>query len=231
MKIKKQDSISNDCIEELVKVQFELSKKVILTPIDESKIDIIAGVDVSYFSGQSLGVVVVLNKAFETIKVIHTVEETSFPYIPGFLAFREISVVMKCFDELKREGLIPDVVLFDGQGIAHPRKIGIASHAGVLLNIPTIGVAKSRLYGTCTKPNQPGEATYLMDEKGTVIGYCYLPKEGVNPIFISPGHLCDVESALKVVKMFTKSYRLPEPTRLAHLYSQKFKKMNMEENF
>lgn len=231
MKMDRQNSISNDYIEDLRRTQIELSKKVVLIPIDESKIEIIAGVDVSYFNGQSIGIVVVLDRALNIIKVIHSAEKTSFPYIPGFLAFREIPVVMKCFDELKREGLIPDVVLFDGQGIAHPRRIGIASHAGVLLNLPTIGVAKSRLYGTCTKPNQPGEATYLMDEKGTVIGYCYLPKEGVNPIFISPGHLCDVESALKVVKMFTKSYRLPEPTRLAHLYSQKFKKMNMEENF
>lgn len=224
MNIKKSDSLSNEYIEELKNLQIELSKRVVLTPLDESKINIIAGVDVSYFNGQSLGVVVILNSSLETIKVVYALEETTFPYIPGFLAFREIPVVLKCFEQLKKEEIVPDVVIFDGQGIAHPRKLGIASHAGVLLDIPTIGVAKSKLYGTFIPPKEPGEVTELVDEDGMIVGYCYLPKPKVKPIFISPGHLCDTKSALNLVKKTIKSHKLPEPTRIAHLYSQKLKR-------
>lgn len=227
MKAHNQYTIPNDYIEELKNIQLELSKKVVLIPLHESKINTIAGVDVSYFNGLSLGVVVILNKSLETIKVFHALEETTFPYIPGFLAFREIPVVLKCFEKLKEEGFAPDVVIFDGQGIAHPRKMGIASHAGVLLNIPTIGVAKSKLYGTYTPPREPGEAKELKDENGSIIGYCYLPKPKVKPIFISPGHLCDPESSLNFVKKLIKSHKLPEPTRIAHLYSQRLK-VNIE---
>ncbi|MCX7653302.1 MAG: endonuclease V [Fervidobacterium sp.] len=220
----KSNFYSKEHINRLEEVQKKLAEKVILTPLDESTINLIAGVDVSYINGFSIGVVVLLNNRLEVLKVISCIQKTSFPYIPGFLAFREVPVILRAFKELRKDNFIPDVVLFDGHGIAHPRKLGIASHAGVLLDIPTIGVAKSKLYGFCDIPTQPGEATYVTDKSGNIIGYCYLSKPKVKPIFISPGHLCDIESSLRFVKSVTKHYRLPEPTRIAHLYSQRIKK-------
>jgi deoxyribonuclease V len=205
---------------EAEQIQKEFLKKLILVPLDFSKVSLIAGVDVSYVDDQALGIVVVINKNFEIIEVVHERLKVTFPYIPGFLAFREAPVILKCFEKLKNT---PDVILFDGQGIAHPRRLGIASHVGILLNIPTIGVAKTILYGKCEKPSFVGQATELKDRNGEVIGFCYLSKKNTKPIVISPGYKTDLESSLHIVKSLLNGFKLPEPVRLAHYYSQKLK--------
>lgn len=137
-----------------------------------------------------------------------------FPYIPGLLAFREGPAVMAAWDKLATK---PDLMMFDGQGIAHPRGIGIASHIGILLEKPSIGVAKSRLYGRHEPVGQRrGDREVLHDNRGNVIGSVLRSKEKTNPLYISPGHLIDVEHAVEFVIACCTSYRLPEPTRWAH---------------
>lgn len=219
----RNEFISEELIQKLKKEQNNLRQKVTITELDISKINIIAGVDVSYFEDKALGVVVVLNKDLELIDVVYSVDKVTFPYIPGFLAFREAPIIFKCFEKLREKNIVPDIVLFDGHGIAHPRGLGIASHIGVLLNIPTIGVAKRKLYGKCVEPKRVGQSTPLFDEEGKIIGYCYLPKKNSHPIYISPGHLSSPETSLEFVKSLIKKHKLPEPTRLAHYYTQKLK--------
>ncbi len=139
--------------------------------------------------------------------------ETSFPYVPGLLSFREIPAVLKAVESLPQ---LPDILLCDGQGIAHPRRFGIASHLGVLLDHPTIGVGKSRLIGTHDSlPEEKGSWVPLLD-KGEVIGAVLRTRRGVKPLFISPGHKVCLETAVSWVMSCVTRYKLPETTRWAH---------------
>jgi deoxyribonuclease V len=136
-----------------------------------------------------------------------------FPYVPGLLSFREIPV---CLEAVKKLQTPVDLWLIDGQGIAHPRRIGLASHLGLFLNTPTLGCAKSRLIGTYDEPNtEKGSFSWLYDEDEK-IGAVLRTRTGVKPLFISPGHLCSFEDAIKYTLACTTQYRLPEPTRIAH---------------
>ncbi len=145
-----------------------------------------------------------------------------FPYIPGFLTFREGPALEKLFYQLK---LKPDVLVFDGQGIAHPKQLGIASHMGVILNIPTIGCAKSRLWGEYEKVGEKkGDFSYLIDPKtGKVLGCVLRTRDNVKPVFISPGHLVSIKEAKDIIASCVGKYRLPEPVRCAHSLSIKAK--------
>lgn len=145
-----------------------------------------------------------------------------FPYIPGFLTFREGPVLEKLFYRLK---LKPDVLIFDGQGIAHPKQLGIASHMGVILNIPTIGCAKSRLWGEYEKVGEKkGDFSYLIDPRsGKVLGCVLRTRDNVKPVFISPGHLVGIKEAKDIIASCVGKYRLPEPIRCAHSLSIKAK--------
>jgi len=137
-----------------------------------------------------------------------------FPYIPGLLSFREGTVLLKCFEKIKNA---PDVILFDGQGIMHPRKMGIAAHLGILLNKPAIGCAKSYLYGEFNLPaNFKGAFEYVRDKNGELIGACLRTRKDVKPIFVSTGHKISLSKAIDIVLACTKRYRLPEPLRYAH---------------
>jgi deoxyribonuclease V len=140
-------------------------------------------------------------------------EPTCFPYVPGLLSFREIPAVLSAFARL---ATTPDLLLCDGQGIAHPRRFGIASHLGVLLDVPTIGVAKKRLVGTHgAVPEGRGEWTPLRDEE-EVIGAVLRTRAGVKPLFVSVGHRVSLATAVSWVLACTTRYRLPETTRHAH---------------
>jgi deoxyribonuclease V len=139
-----------------------------------------------------------------------------FPYIPGLLAFREGPAVLAAWEKLVHK---PDLLMFDGQGIAHPRGIGIASQMGLWLERPTIGVAKSRLYGRHAEPGpERGDraALYDQNQRERVIGAVLRTRPKTNPLFISPGHLIDVDQAVEYVLKCVTQYRLPEPTRWAH---------------
>jgi deoxyribonuclease V len=209
---------------EAVEIQRKLRGKVSLALV-EKKIRTIAGADVSMnmFEKDIYAGIIVLSYP-ELVPLEHAVvkSRTSFPYIPGLLSFREIPALVECFDKLK---LKPDIVLVDGQGIAHPRRLGIAAHFGVLLNIPTIGSAKSRLYGEYKIPENPGEEEVIIDPKTKEnIGYALKSKVRSNPIIISPGHKVSLRESLDIVKNCFRGYRLPEPTRLAHILVNKFRK-------
>jgi len=163
----------------------------------------------------STGAVVILSypemKLVET-KVVHG--RLNFPYIPGLLSFRESPLTLAACEQLE---ITPDLILVDGQGIAHPRRMGLASHLGLFLNTPTIGCAKSLLCGTQQTPGiEPGSYTEVVDN-GETIGAALRTKLGVKPVYVSIGHKIDLENAIHWVLQCCQGYRLPEPSRLAHL--------------
>ena len=177
----------------------------------------IAGVDISAGKAQRMatGAVVVLE--YPELRLVETEVaqgELDFPYIPGLLSFRESPLVLAACQRLS---VTPDLILVDGQGIAHPRRMGIASHLGLLLDTPTIGCAKSRLCGSHEEPgDKPGSYSELVDN-GEAIGAVLRTKLGTKPIYVSIGHKVDLETAIYWVLKCCRGYRLPEPTRLAHL--------------
>jgi len=176
-------------------------------------------VDTSFSNDVALSVIVVMNyKTLELIEISYHSMDVTVPYIPGFLSFREGPSIMKAWGKLK---IKPDILIFDGQGIAHPRRLGIASHVGVVLDIATIGCAKNLLIGDFKEPdNKKGAFSYIYD-KEEVIGAVLRTKENVKPVYISPGHKVSLESSIKISFNCTFKYRLPEPIRLAHIYSKK----------
>ncbi len=176
----------------------------------------IAGVDISAGKGAGMatGAVVILN--YPELRVVETKVaqgRLDFPYIPGFLSFRESPLTLAACQKLT---ISPDLILVDGQGIAHPRRLGLASHLGLFLNTPTIGCAKSILCGSHEAPGaEPGSYTEVVD-KGEIIGAALRTKLGVKPVYVSIGHKIDLNTAIYWVMKCCHGYRLPEPTRLAH---------------
>jgi len=177
----------------------------------------IAGVDISVGKedGMATGAVVILN--YPELRVMETKVargKLDFPYIPGFLSFRESPLTLAACQKL---AITPDLILVDGQGIAHPRRLGLASHLGLFLNTPTIGCAKSILCGSHEAPGaEPGSYTEVVD-RGEIIGAALRTKLGVKPVYVSIGHKIDLQTAIYWVMNCCRGYRLPEPTRLAHL--------------
>jgi deoxyribonuclease V len=195
---------------------------------DFGPITTLAGIDVGYDikNNESRASIVVLDK--ETLHPIETVQAylpTTFPYIPGLLSFREIPVVIEALKALQHT---PDMIFIDGQGIAHPRRLGIATHLGLLIDKPTIGVAKARLCGRYDEPGlQKGDYTPLKDGQEQ-IGTVLRSRDKVKPLFISPGHKVGYETALKLVMDSLTRYRLPEATRLADKLSKYPKKQQQK---
>ncbi len=177
----------------------------------------IAGVDISAERGRGMaqGAVVVLQyPALRPVETRVIAGNLDFPYIPGLLSFRESPLTLAACEQL---GITPDLVLVDGQGVAHPRRFGLASHLGLCLNLPTIGCAKSLLCGTHKTPGaEPGSYAEVVD-RGEIIGVALRTKLGVKPIYVSIGHKVDLKTAIYWVMKCCRGYRLPEPTRLAHL--------------
>jgi len=177
----------------------------------------IAGVDISAQKAQGMatGAVVILN--YPELRLVETKvvqAKLDFPYIPGLLSFRESPLTLAACERLS---VTPDLILVDGQGIAHPRRLGLASHLGLLLNTPTIGCAKSLLCGVHEVPGvEPGSYAEIVD-RGEVIGIALRTKLGVKPIYVSIGHKVDLQTAIYWAMKCCRGYRLPEPTRLAHL--------------
>jgi len=177
----------------------------------------IAGVDISAGKAQGMatGAVVVLQ--YPELRLVETKVaqgKLDFPYVPGLLSFRESPLTLAACQKLT---IIPDLILVDGQGIAHPRRMGLAYHLGLFLNTPTIGCAKSLLCGTYEAPGEePGSYAEVVD-RGETIGAALRTKLGVKPIFVSIGHKVDLQTAIYWVMKCCRGYRLPEPTRLAHL--------------
>ena len=202
--------------DEAVRLQASLRDRLELT-WDMRPVSSIGGVDVSFLADRARAAIVVLRYPAQSLLAAVTAEvPLAFSYIPGLLVFREGPAVLAAWAKLP---LKPDVLMFDGQGIAHPRGLGIASHLGLWLEMPTIGVAKSRLYGHHAEVGpQFGNRADLLDESdpGHLLGTVLRTREKSKPLYISPGHLIDLEQAVSFVLACCRGFRLPEPTRRAH---------------
>ncbi len=178
---------------------------------------LIAGVDMAVGrigEDSRAAAVVVAYPSLEVVKVSVAEGRLTFPYVPGLLSFREAPLVIRACEGLNAT---PDLLLVDGQGIAHPRRFGLACHLGLLLDVPAIGCAKSRLCGSCDEPAaEPGSFAYLQD-RGEVIGAAVRTKANTKPVYVSVGHKIDLDTAILWLLRCCKGYRLPQPTRLAHL--------------
>lgn len=221
-----------------VALQKEMRDRVLIQPLPE-KIERVAGADISYnrFSDVVYAAIVVLRlPELTVISTAEVVTKMNFPYVPGLLSFREAPPLLEAWQQLK---VLPDVLMLDGQGTAHPRRFGIACHLGVLLDLPTIGCGKTLLTGKYDEPAPEAGNFSPLIHKAEVIGAALRTKTRVNPVFISPGHLADTPSAIRLALRCVKGYaatteaqsladgkagpakgskyRIPEPTRLAHL--------------
>jgi deoxyribonuclease V len=197
------------------RLQTDLAAKVRQDPFP-GPINTVAGVDCAFSRDKKriAAVVVVLRLPdFELIEQADCVLPVTFPYIPGLLSFREAPVCLAAIEKLQTT---PDVFLIDGQGIAHPRRLGLASHLGLFLNRPTIGCAKSRLIGDYDEPPAACGSASPLKDKGETIGAVLRTRTAVKPLFVSVGHLCRLDDALRITLQCCTRFRLPEPARLAH---------------
>jgi len=216
----------NCSVEEAIAIQKELAGNVIIAGKPE-KIDHIAGIDIA-LTPDNKGYCIIAIFSFPDMELCEEVfssDTINFPYVPGLLSFREGPLVLKAYEKLS---IKPDVMVFDGQGIAHPRRCGIASHIGVLLDIPSIGCAKSRLCGTYTEPGPDrGDRAYLYD-KEEIIGVVLRTRAHVKPVFISPGHKIGIDEAADIMMQCTGNYRIPVPTRYAHCRVTEYKRSGVD---
>lgn len=208
---------------EAIELQKRLSGCVRLAPLAHMP-QTIAALDCAFSSDQTQIAAVAVFMKMPELEIIETAEAilgVTFPYVTGLLSFREAPA---CLEAMRRLHDIPDVVLVDGQGIAHPRRLGLASHLGLWLDCPTIGCAKSRLIGQYEAiPVKKGEYSPLKD-KGDTIGLVLCTRDRVKPLFISPGHKISLAQSVKVVLSCCTRYRLPEPARLAHQFVTQLRK-------
>jgi deoxyribonuclease V len=210
-------------VQDAFRIQKELTKKLVLDD-DPGDPALVAGVDVAFSRGRDLlyaAIVVLDSETMEPVEVASAAQQPVFPYVPGLLTFREGPVVLQAYEQLKRP---PDLLMFDGQGIAHPRGLGLAAHMGVLLDKPSIGCAKSRLVGEFKEPKQKRGAMRTLSLHRQKVGVVLRTKDNTKPLFVSPGHRITVETAAKRVLEAGRGYRLPEPTRLAHLEAARAKR-------
>ena len=201
-------------------LQRRLAGKVMFTPVRKQP-KLIAGLDCAFAKDGKRIVAAVVVVKLPDLEVVDTriaVRKVTFPYIPGLLSFRESPACIASVEKLRSS---PDVFIIDGQGIAHPRRLGIAAHLGLFFDRPTIGCAKSRLIGSFTEPPlQKGSFSLLKDHE-EVIGAVLRTRSNVKPLFVSVGHKCTLEDAIQIILACTTRFRLPEPARLAHRFVTK----------
>lgn len=197
--------------------QEDLARRIKIKPLKDD-IEFVAGCDCGIMGDVGIGVMTVLSwPALDEIEWQHVEERLSIPYRSGFLGFREAPLLIKAYRKLKTK---PDLILVDGQGIAHPRMVGLASHLGVMIETPTIGCAKSRLIGDYRLPGLRRGSFASLTKKGKKIGYVLRTREGVRCLFVSPGHLTDFDDTIRWVLRLCPRYRIPRPIRLAHNHAR-----------
>jgi deoxyribonuclease V len=216
-----QPIVDPGLVQSLTARQKEMSQQVLIAKPD-FPIHTIAGCDSSFIGENILSVFVLLSyPGLEILEIQSHYGPVELPYIPGFLAFREAPNLLRAYEKLARK---PDLIMVDGHGIAHPRRLGIASHLGVLLNKPTMGVAKKILVGKYElPPPEKGQLTPIFYRQEHIAN-TLRTKDKVKPVFVSPGHLMDLESATRIALETTRKHKLPEPTRLADHYAAVLKK-------
>lgn len=206
-------------VQEALLIQKEMRERVVLTD-DTPFVRTIAGIDVGYDVPNNVSKAALVVMDIEELKPrisIVDFDPTPFPYVPGLLSFREAPVILKALSQLEK---LPDLLMVDGHGIAHPRRLGIAAHIGVLTGIPAIGVAKSLLCGSYEEPGPAKGCRENLFHKGERIGTVYRSRDKVRPLFISPGHKIGHEAAVALVEKCLTRFRLPEPTRIADKLSK-----------
>lgn len=217
-------------IAEATLIQQQLRGHLNLEPFRKD-VKTIAGADISldlYSETVYAGLVVLSYPELQPVAYSLVKSSTIFPYVPGYLAFREIPAILKAYEQLPVK---PDIVMFDGNGILHARRMGIASHFGVLTGAVTMGCAKKKLAGQYEDPGtSKGEYSHVTD-KSEVIGYALRTKDNVKPVFISPGHQMSLEDSLTFALKFTGKHRLPEPTRHAHEHVNRFRTGALTEGY
>ncbi len=205
-------------------VQERLRSLVRYAPLPLGRARLVGAADVTFLGKKDVvaAAIVVFDLSSKAVIEERTaVRRVRFPYIPGYLTFREGPAVLAAWKKLSRR---PDVMLFDGHGSAHPRRFGIASHMGVLLRVPSVGCAKKRLVGEHGSPGpRKGDAVPLLFE-GETVGAVVRTRDGVRPVFVSPGHLADTESSVSLVLSLCSRYRIPDPARRAHQLTQEIRK-------
>jgi deoxyribonuclease V len=206
------------------KLQTQLAERVEFVPFKLKEPMLVAGLDCA-FSGDGKEVIaVIIVMQVPEFKVVETASascKVTFPYIPGLLSFREAPACIEAAKKLKTE---PDFIIIDGQGIAHPRRLGIAAHLGLVFDRPTVGCAKSRLIGEHGTLGRNKGTFWFLTDKDEIIGAVVRTRRDVKPVYISVGNKCLLEDAIELVLRCTIKYRLPEPTRLAHQLVTKLKK-------
>jgi len=193
---------------------------IVITVDDFDEPQLIAGVDQAFVDDKIIsGIVVLKYGSFEVVERTYSIQPFNYPYIPTFLSFREGPAIVNTFKKLK---MIPDILLVDGAGINHPRRAGIATHVGVALDVPTIGITKKILCGSGEEPLNIGEANKLVYE-GHDVGWLLKSEKRSRPIVVAPGHRVSLNSSLSIVKACLRGNKLPEPIRLAHNYVSEIK--------
>ena len=183
---------------------------------------LVAGVDAAFLEDAAVGAACLLTfPALEPVAERKAVVEAPLPYRPGYLSFREGHALAEAILALPER---PDIILVDGQGIAHPKRLGLASFLGVILGLPTIGCAKSRLIGDHEDPSPRRGAWALLRDKGETVGAVLRTRTGVRPVYVSPGHLTDLEQAIEIILACCAGFRIPEPLRRADHLSKAYKK-------
>jgi deoxyribonuclease V len=180
----------------------------------------IAGIDAHYAPARGLAwaaVTVLDGASLELVESAMAAVPLGFPYVPGYLSFREAPAALKALGLLREK---PDLLMVDGHGYAHPRRLGVATHIGLLADIPTVGVAKSRLVGTHDEPGPARGSAVPLNHQGERIGTVLRSRDGVRPLYVSVGHRLDLASAVSLVLSTLRRHRLPEPTRVADLLSR-----------
>ena len=203
-------------VKEAIALQKRLAAQVRIQPLP-SGLNIIGAADISYSRHTDLLIAVIISlkwPGLDLIESVHYVCRAAFPYVPGLLSFREVPPLIEAYRKIREK---PDVLLCDGQGIAHPRKLGFAAHLGLCLGIPTVGCAKSRLCGDHDSLTLIKGSSKPLLVRGEQLGLVFCSKDGVKPIYISPGHLSDIASSEWLISRCLRRYRIPEPLRLAHL--------------
>lgn len=195
--------------------QEELRGKINITPL-KKPVETVAGSDISYDKGSNkvyAGIVVFSYPELEVRARAAVATEVDFPYIPGLLAYRELPPLQEAWKRLKE---VPDVLIMDGHGLAHPRRMGIATHFGIITDQPAIGCAKNNLTGNYEEPDSEKGSFNYIEEDGERIGMVLRSRTNVNPIFISPGHKVSFKDTREIVMQCLTKYKLPETTRKAH---------------
>jgi len=198
-----------------IRMQYRLRDMVIIKKLALKKIATIAGVDISIKDNRCKAAIVVMSyPKLEILEKATHFSKVAYPYVPGLLTFREGPAIIECIKKITKK---PDLFIFDGQGLAHPRKMGLASHMGIILNKPSVGSAKSHLYGSYKTPGKKkGDFSLIKDTEGNSIGAALCTRDGTKPIFVSPGHLIDINSSVKIILNCSPKYKIPEPVRAAH---------------